>query len=139
MTKILELKLPTRIAVRGKLGDMAKFGHARYGFIEFGEQDDEVGIYQMRKVKEGIRPVKMTFYQPTYKNTTPLMENRTAFANAISSWQALTAEQKKVYNGRVRRLRMSGYNLYIKEYLREIIESTAPAVYGSSILGKSFY
>lgn len=117
MTKILELKLPTRIAVRGKLGDMAMYAHARYGWIDYGEQDDEVGIYQMRKVKEGIRPVKMTFYHPTYKTNAALLANRTKFADAVAAWQSLTAEQKKEYNGRVRRLRMSGYNLFLKEYL----------------------
>lgn len=117
MTKILELKLPTRIAVRGKLGKMAIYGGINYGWIDYGSQDDEVGIYQMRRVKEGLRPVKMIFYHPTYRTNAALLANRTKFADAVAAWQALTAEQKKAYNGRVRRLRMSGYNLFLKEYL----------------------
>jgi len=44
---------------------------------------------------------------------------RALFANAVKSWRALTTEKKYQYTRKARGTRMSGYNLYISEYLRK--------------------
>ena len=66
-------------------------------------------------------------YQDKYKYFAPWPNGnpaaataRTALATAVSNWKnVLTAEQKADYNKRATRgLKMSGYNLYIREYVR---------------------
>ncbi|MBN2400995.1 MAG: hypothetical protein JXN64_01205 [Spirochaetes bacterium] len=42
---------------------------------------------------------------------------RRTFADAVKSWQALSDEEKYVFTGKARNLRMSGYNLYISGYM----------------------
>ena len=44
---------------------------------------------------------------------------RSRFALAIKSWQNLTADGKYKYNRKARSLNMSGYNLYISEYMKD--------------------
>jgi len=66
-------------------------------------------------------------YQDKYKYFVPSSINnpqgataRTALASAVSNWKhVLPAEPKADYNKRATRgLKMSGYNLYIREYVR---------------------
>lgn len=65
-------------------------------------------------------------YQDKYKYVVPASINnaesaavRALFAAAVSNWQStLTEQQKQEYNKRATKgLRMSGYNLYIREYI----------------------
>jgi len=42
---------------------------------------------------------------------------REKFAAAVAAWQSLTPEQKEVYNKKAMRKNMSGYNLYLSEYM----------------------
>ena len=74
------------------------------------------GIYQMRMTRTGKRPIKMKFYRPYNPQTVPQEANRTKFATAMSSWMALTAEQKNAYNIRAKKRRMFGWGLFIREY-----------------------
>ncbi len=50
---------------------------------------------------------------------------RRGFGNAVRSWQALTTDEKYTFNKRARYMNMSGYNLYISEYMKTNI---SPAV-----------
>lgn len=53
---------------------------------------------------------------------------RRTFAGAVKTWQTLTNEEKYKYNRRARRMNMSGYNLYISQYMKANLapaESTA--------------
>ena len=75
------------------------------------------GIYQMRRCKEGIIPIRMKFYKPSNPRTILQQANRQKYADGVLGWQSLTDEQKKVYNDNVKGRCLSGYNLYIKEYL----------------------
>ena len=63
---------------------------------------------------------KMKYYVPPSINNAKGQAARDAFATAVSNWQTvLTEEQKERYNHRAARgLHMSGYNLYIREYVK---------------------
>jgi len=75
------------------------------------------GIYRSR-VQNGIRSnEKLKFYSPTNPQTEAQQANRQKIADAVTAWQALTNEQKAVYNKKAISRRMSGYNLFIKEHL----------------------
>ena len=74
------------------------------------------GIYQMRMTKRGKVPVKMKFYRPTNPRTPAQEANREKFAAAMVAWQALTPEEKGVYNKRAKKRSMFGWGLFIREY-----------------------
>jgi hypothetical protein len=62
---------------------------------------------------------KMKYFVPPSINNTQGQPARNAFKQAVLNWQTvLTEEQKIEYNKRATKgLRMSGYNLYISEYV----------------------
>lgn len=93
------------------LGILGKLG-------EQGEPDPLgiKGIYQMRMTKRGKVPIKMKFYTPTNPQTEAQEANRAKFAAAMSSWQALTPEQKNAYTERAKKRNMFGWGLFIREY-----------------------
>lgn len=74
------------------------------------------GIYQMRLTKTGKRPIKMKFYTPTNPQTEAQQANRQKFANAMTSWGALTEAQKDSYTERAKKVGLFGWNLFIREY-----------------------
>jgi uncharacterized protein with NRDE domain len=44
---------------------------------------------------------------------------RRTFGDAVRSWQKLTDEEKQKYSRKARHLPMSGYNLFISNYMKE--------------------
>lgn len=55
---------------------------------------------------------------PRNPNTEAQRSVRRSFADAVYSWQALPDEEKYAYNKKARYLNLSGYNLYISNYLK---------------------
>jgi len=66
---------------------------------------------------------KYSYFVPTSINNTNGQAARDALSTAVSNWKYnLTEAQKKVYNKRAYDYKyMSGYNLYIKEYITEYL------------------
>jgi hypothetical protein len=50
---------------------------------------------------------------------------RGAFREAVRSWQSMPPEEQHTYNRKARYLNMSGYNLYISNYLKRIMRILA--------------
>lgn len=75
------------------------------------------GIYRTDNVSGYTRYYREPYYITRNPRYEPQQINRQKFADAIIGWQGLTDEQKAIYNKRVEKLQMSGYNLYIKEYM----------------------
>lgn len=128
MVKILGIQKPYCVRLRRKFGwpvdsescavfGVGVFGKAFYGNPEGAAADPSFGIYQQRKCKEGKISIRMKFYAPPYTRTEGQDVCRVNFADAVSAWQALTTEQKGVYNNRAKYKNYSGYNLYLREYL----------------------
>ncbi len=44
---------------------------------------------------------------------------RHTFSDAVKSWQGLAGDERAVYNKKARKLPMSGYNLYISQYMKQ--------------------
>ena len=105
------------LGIRKKLGRSSEYGQRIYGSHEYGEYDIRYGIYQVRKVEGKQETVRKRFYIPSNPRTEPQQAHRATFANAIIGWQGLTTEQKMVYNNRTKYKPLSGYNLYLREYL----------------------
>ncbi len=58
------------------------------------------------------------YVKPRNPNTSAQRAGRSAFADAVRSWQALTEEEKHVWNRKAQRLRMSGYNAFISRHIK---------------------
>ena len=72
-------------------------------------------VFYRRKKTQCIR----TYVVPRNPDTISQRNARRSFADAVKSWQALTALEKYKYTRRARGTHMSGYNLYISEYMKE--------------------
>ncbi len=48
---------------------------------------------------------------------------RRAFGDAVRSWQSMCPEERYAYIRKARYLNMSGYNLYISEYLKRVMQA----------------
>ena len=65
---------------------------------------------------------KVKYYRKDYcipKNpqSVPQQAQRAKITAGVLSWQGLTSEQQSVYNKSAIGKRMSGYNLFLKQYL----------------------
>lgn len=125
MVKVLHPIKTPGVLVQKKLGNPdttinfgQSFGHAYFGEAIYGNDDGYIaGIYQKRKCLEGVISIRMKFYSPTNPQTIPQQANRSVFSSAVAGWQGLTSEQKQVYNTNAKGKNLSGYNLYIREFM----------------------
>ncbi|MBN2401169.1 MAG: hypothetical protein JXN64_02105 [Spirochaetes bacterium] len=83
----------------------------------FSEVSGRIGgiVFYCRKNRQCMR----TYVLPRNPDTIMQRIILRTFANAVKSWQALTDEEKYRFTGKARGLNMSGYNLYISQYMKE--------------------
>ncbi len=91
-----------------------------FGITRFGTDNPKNSVFTSAQVRGDPRVDKMVFYWPTNPRTDLQQANRGNFRDSMTSWNTLTTEQKQVYNVRARSRRMSGMNLYIKEYMQSV-------------------
>jgi len=114
--------------VSGKFGLNCEFGCGMYALSVYGDEPVYIprhnkdpmlmsGIFQRRHRGSKRITALLKYYQPPNMRTAPQLVRRGAFADAVAGWQGLTTNQKQVYNERASGKKMSGYNLYLKEYL----------------------
>jgi hypothetical protein len=114
--------------IRKKFGRHRFFGSAIFGDSSFG--DDDVffvnskqesfiftGIYQTRRNNGKQFSALLNYYVPKNPRTVLQQANRQKYANGILAWQAFTNNDKKIYNKKACKNKMSGYNLFLKTYL----------------------
>lgn len=89
----------------------------KLGYAEAEDPKDIYGIYRVRHRWGKVIQEKLPFYVPTNPQTGPQQANRQKMTDAVAGWQALTDEQKAVYNKNAIGKEMSGYNLFLSEYL----------------------
>ena len=92
-------------------------GGAIFGKSVFGDYFLLSGIYQDRKCREGDIPTRTDFYNYGITHTAGQQARREKFDLAVAAWQGLTEAQKEVYRHRAIGKRMSGYNLFLSEYM----------------------
>jgi len=113
---------------RKRFGRFRCYGRAMYGHSVYGE--DEIifnsgingditltGIYRTDNVTGKTKYYREPYYITRNPRTVPQQANRTKFADAVAAWQALTPDEKNVYNERAKRKHLPGYNLFLREYL----------------------
>lgn len=94
------------------------YGRAVFGGAEFADSILLSGIYRTDNVTGRTKFYREPYYITKNPRYGPQQTWRQVFADSVSAWQALTTEQKAVYNISAKGKRMSGYNLFLKEYLR---------------------
>lgn len=99
------------------------------GLIGFGIQRDigKTTIYRLRHGNGHYGTILNRLYQDKYDYfvSDPTASHcpaaaKTCFANAITTWQALSSQGKKRYNDWADHIRnLSGFNLFIRRYMKE--------------------
>jgi hypothetical protein len=105
------------LSARKRFGFSHSFGSAHFGYTRFGDFNVYSGIYQKHNTPAGKRDSRMQFYWPTNPQTSPQQAWRAVFAQGFSDWGGLTPTEKAEYNRRARSRKMSGFNLFMREYL----------------------
>lgn len=121
MAIVKPLKDFNALEIRRIIGKPNGLGQQFLGLTLLGDDSPYAGVYQKRPRKKGQIFVKMKFHYPNDPRTSAQITQRTKFANAISSWQGLTIEQKSVYNRLQYPPRMTGFNRYIRLYMRDAL------------------
>jgi hypothetical protein len=89
----------------------------KFGIRAGGIPGPNACVFQQKVTKQGKKTSKMVYNPPSNPRTVLQQANRSVFADAVSSWQILTDEQKLAYNKNAVGKHMSGYNLFIREYM----------------------
>lgn len=62
--------------------------------------------------------ISRSFFIPVQPGTGAQLTWWNVFKQGVVNWQGLTPVQKDTYNTRAKRYQMSGFNLYMREYLK---------------------
>jgi hypothetical protein len=81
----------------------------------------EAGIYQKCRSNGEQKFKRLKFYRPTNPQTAPQQANRSKFALAVQAYQALTPEEKKAWRALKYPRFMSGYNRFLREFMRDMV------------------
>lgn len=114
----MSIPLTKSVFTRQKIGLPNLCGTIICGWSMLGDGESVSGIYEKRKRRKDIISQRMNFYPYVITNTTQQQERRAKFADAVSAWQALTSEQKSVYNERARTKNFFGYHLFLSEFMK---------------------
>lgn len=113
----------------GFVNDNVEYDNVPLGIQVRGTIDKDY-IFRIRRGNGYASSLEGVYYQDKYPYFVPTSINnsesdhvRTAFAQAVDDWQnTLTETQKKTYRERANKgLKMTGYNLYISERIKELI------------------
>ena len=99
-----------------------------YGETDYGDAFAFAGIYQVRHHRIGYLTLgeketgelyvrRSKFYVPKNPNSEAQQSKRSIFTAGVLSWQSLSEDEKNIYRERAEGLEMSGFNLFLSEYL----------------------
>jgi hypothetical protein len=85
-----------------------------------------VVFYTRPGARHGVRTQCVRIHViPRNPDTEAQRAVRLAFGDAVRAWQSLSPDERYAFNRKVRYLNMSGYNLYISNYIKRIIRILA--------------
>lgn len=103
--------------VRGAIGNYAAWKRGELTWEECEARNALAGIYQLKGAPGRRVLSKSKFYRPSNPRTPPQQNWRAIFRAGVLLWQGLTPDARTPYNEEARRLRMSGFNLFMREWL----------------------
>jgi len=117
------------LRARGRSFPPCELGLIMPGFYYFGSEPIYLqmpgkeavlisGIFQKRYNMGRAITALVSYMIPKNPRTEAQQANREKYADGVLAWQNLTTEQKQVYNDAMRGKKMSGYNFFLREYLK---------------------
>ena len=93
------------------------FGAALFGDALFGDIMIFSGIFR-KNTNAGPKIFnREPYYIPKNPRTDPQQTQRGKMTSGVAAWKALTPPEKEEYNVRAKGFNLSGYNLFLREYL----------------------
>ena len=109
------------LEIRRIFGKPNGLGQHFLGLTLLGDSDEFAGVSQKRPRKTGQLFVKMKFSIQNDPKTSLQITQREKFAAAVAAWQGLTITDKNVYNAMQYPPRMTGFNRFIRLFMRDEI------------------
>lgn len=117
--------------IKKALGKPCMFGWIVPGWTEFGDDNEFAGLYQQRRPRsyDGVagawefgkqKNFVQRFQWPTQPPSAARDAQQAKFKTALQMWQALTDEQKAVYNKIATRRSKRGYDYYMSITLKSL-------------------
>lgn len=103
--------------VRRTFGFNAHLGNNRTGKIALGLENAEAGTYRINTKGNHQICLRQNFYMQNKARTANQQSCATTFKNGMTAWQALTEEEKEVYNENAKKYRITGANLFMRGYM----------------------
>ena len=128
MTKIKKQDLHFFSEAHKRIGTPRHYGRGQYGLTRYGDDDVVIplasggvqvmsGIYQVR-TRYGRRVQTLEAYRTGGASRTPAQQaRREKFRSAVAAWQSLPNSNREDYYVRAARKKISGYNLFVREYM----------------------
>jgi hypothetical protein len=105
------------IDARGKLGYAGGFARITFGYNRFGFYEWLCGVYQKKYMWGRSYISKQRFYRSIDTKTDAQLAWRAVFVEGKQAYDALSSEEKQAWRDRTKRKTMTGYNLFMSEYL----------------------
>jgi len=103
---------------RGKFGYSGGFGRIAFGYTRLGFYHWLCGIYQKKYYYGKPHISRQRFTWGSNPRTLAQQNWRFVLAYGLVLWRALDSAQKLKYNKRAKGKIMSGYNLFLREWLQ---------------------
>ena len=111
-----------------RFGKHRCYGRGMYAFSDYGadeivcfpDRDEPVefsGIYRRDNVTGKVKHYREPYMIPYNRRTEAQQAQRQKYADGVAAWKVLTQEEKNQYNIKAKGKHMSGYNLFLREYL----------------------
>jgi len=113
---------------------VAKVNAPLFSFKAFGS----VGKGITYTASKGINIVKR-FFKSKDNLTSRRLQIRETYQEGILAWKDLTPEQKQGYEEQASGKTLTGYNLFMQEFLNENIPAYIYGLYGNTSYGKCVY
>lgn len=93
----------------------------------------------MRRQRGNIYAISYNYpgYKKKFKVSERQKEQREKYKEGTEAWRTLTNEEKELYNKKAEEFKITGYNLFIKEYIKKLTELNETSKLGKLILGKA--
>jgi hypothetical protein len=102
---------------RGKFGYSGGFGRIAFGYTRFGFYNWYAGIYQKKYYFGKPYISRMKFYRPKNNQKPTQQLWRGVFKDGKAQYDLLSDEQKLVYKKRGILKHITGYNIFMSEWL----------------------
>lgn len=95
----------------------------------------EVLTFSHRKTGQQVR----TQRKQKDQNTIGQIAQRVKYIEAVSAWNNLSTSEKSLWIVRAYGQNLTGYNLFVADFLNEYVPATSLAIYGVGVYGLMIY